>query len=141
MIDIENKVIDTIENAITSAGINADVTSEYVDSPSEFPHVYAREIGNSTYTRTQDTSLLEHHASIRFRIEVFSNKVSGAKEEVKSILNVCDISMQNMKFTRTSSNFIPNYDRSIVRAYADYAAIVREGVDEDGTTVHYMYRR
>ena len=141
MIDIENKVIDTIQTALTAAGISATVTSEYVESPSEFPHVYARETSNTTYRRSQDTSLREHHANVRYRVEVFSNKSVGAKEEVKSIQEVADLAMQDMKFTRVSMSFIPNYDRSIVRAYADYAAIVREGVDEDGNTVHYMYRR
>lgn len=141
MIYIENKVIDTIQTALLSASISATVTSEFDPSPAEFPHVYARETGNSTYRRTQDTSLLEHHATVRFRVEVFSNKTSGGKEEVKTILNVIDLAMQNMKFTRTSSNFIPNYDRTITRAYADYTAVVQEGVGKDGNTVFQMYRR
>lgn len=141
MIDIENIVINTIYAALTDAGISAEVSSVYKDTPETFPHVYARQIDNATLRSTQDTSLLEHHASVRFRVDVFSNKSVGAKEEVKTIANVVDLAMQTMKFTRAAFNFIPNYDRTVVRAYADYTAIVGEGRDVNGVTVHQMYRR
>lgn len=140
MIDIENKVIDTIEQALIDSGITATVSSTFIETPSDFPWVYGREMGNSTYKGTLDTSLFEHHANIDFRWEVYSNKTSGAKTEVKEILNIIDLAMQKMKFTRSSYSFIPNIDRSVTRAYADYSAVVQQGFTEEGNVIHRMYR-
>ena len=140
MIDIENKVINTIDEAFSDWD---DLTVVSV-LPREDPKkniVYVRMIDNSTYQDTLDQSLTEHHARVSFRIECYSNLFNGAKEQVKEMLQVVDWAMQGMKFTRTSYNFIPNYDPSYTRAYADYYAIVQQGKTENGTTVHRMYRK
>lgn len=146
MIDIENIVINTVCEALADAEITADVSSVYKEVPEEFPHIYIRQTESATLRKTQDTSLREHHASIRFRLEYFSNKTSGAREEIKRIAGVCDLAMQDMKFTRVAFDFIPNYDRTIQRAYSDYTAIVQEGVTtgqgtENEKTTFQMYRR
>lgn len=138
MIDIENKVIDTVINAFS--GESVLVVSEYVESPSEFPCVMVLMTGNSTYTRTQDNSLTEHHAKVSFQIDTFSNIKSGAKLEAKRLLDIADAAMQGMKFTRTYYNFFPNEDRSISRCVARYTAIVEKGKTVGNDTVYQMYR-
>ena len=140
MIDIESKVVDAIQTAYEDAGLTVGVSSTFVEAPEKFPWVYVAELSNSTYTNSQDTSLKEHHARVRYRIEVYSNLSAGAKAEAKRLRDIADDAMQSMKFTRTSSSFIPNFDRSVTRLYADYTAIVEEGREDGETITHQMYR-
>lgn len=135
MIDIENKVIDTVSKAFEGV---AEVSSVY--SPSSFPFVYVREISNVGYEPSYDNELREHHARVIFRIECYSNLEQGAKQEVKALMQIADICMQDIKFRRTSYSLIPNYDRSISRGYADYSAIVGEPKEEGSNTVYQIYR-
>ena len=135
MIDIENKVIDTLSNAFDGV---ANVSSTYSDSG--FPFVYVAEISNTGYARSYDNDLHEHHARVTFTIECYSNLESGAKQECKALMQIADLTMQGMKFRRTSYGFIPNYDRSITRIHADYTAVVGEPKEIDGETVYQIYR-
>lgn len=137
MIDIENKVIDTISQAFDGV---AKVSSVFVESPDEFPWVYIREITNTGYARSYDNRLCDHHAYVTFRIEYYSALDSGAKQEVKRLMQIGDVAMQSMKFRRTASNLVPNWDRTISRGCADYSAVVGEPHDIDGDTVFQMYR-
>jgi hypothetical protein len=135
MIDIENKVIDTVSRAFDGV---AEVSSVY--SPSGFPFVYVREISNVGYSGSYDNDLHEHHARIVFRIECYSELENGAKQEVKAMMQIADQTMQSMKFRRTSYGLIPNWDRAITRGYADYSALVGEPKEIEGNTVFQMYR-
>lgn len=137
MIDIENKVIDNLSQAFSGV---AKVSGVFVESPAEFPWVYAREISNSEYQRSIDNDLHDHHANVTFRLEYYSAARVGAKQEIKALAQIGDIAMQNMKFRRSSFSFIPNYDRNVMRAYADYRAVVGEGREIDGNVVYQMYR-
>ena len=135
MIDIENKVIDTVSRAFDGV---AEVSSVY--SPSSFPFVYVREISNIGYARSYDNDLREHHAKVTVRIECYSELENGAKQEVKALMQIADQTMQGMKFRRTSYGLIPNWDRAITRGYADYTALVGEPREVGGNTVFQMYR-
>lgn len=137
MIDIENKVIDTISEAFDGV---AKVSGTYVESPAEFPWVYAQEISNVGYPRSYDNALHDHHADITFRLEYYSAKTVGAKQEIKALMQIGDTVMQGMKFRRISSGIIPNWDRSITRGYADYTAIVGEPKEVGNDVVYQMYR-
>ena len=137
MIDIENKVIDNLSQAFDGV---AKVSGVYTDSPAEFPWVYAREISNTEYQRSIDNDLHDHHASVTFRVEYYSAAKVGAKQEIKALAQIGDIAMQNMKFRRTSFAFIPNFDRNVMRAYADYRAVVGEGRQIGDDVVYQMYR-
>lgn len=137
MIDIENKIIDMLTTAFEGV---AKVSGTYTESPSEFPWVYAREISNTGYNRSYDNDLHEHHANVTFRIEYYSAKQSGAKQEIKAMMQIGDTAMQDIKFRRTSFSFIPNWDRSITRAVADYRAVVGEGREVGNDVVFQIYR-
>lgn len=141
MIDIENLVITTIQTAYTTAGKAVTVTSDFLDAPNSLPCVNIYQMNNSTYERTLDTSLTEHHASVVFQVDVFSNKKSGAKSEVKELFNILDEAMQKMKFVRTEFNFIPNASTSVTRGSARYNGIVMEGKTNNTNTTYQMFRR
>ena len=135
MVDIENKVIDTLSRAFEGV---ATVSSTYSDS--SFPFVYVAEVSNTGYARSYDNELREHHARVTFRVECYSILESGAKQECKALMQIADLCMQGMKFRRTSYGFIPNIDRSITRIHADYTAVVGEPREIDGETVYQIYR-
>ena len=137
MIDIENYVINQLSTAFTGT---ADVTGVFVEEPESFPCVYAHEVSNSTVSWVADESLNEHAAKVTIRLEYYSALVSGAKQQIKEMMEIGDTTMSSMKFTRTSSSIIPNYDRSVVRGYADYTAIVGEPKTVGDDLIYQMYR-
>lgn len=142
MIDVENLVIDTVSKAIkASAYSTALVVSDYTDMPSSFPCVSVIESDNSTYRRTQDNDLKEHHTRVMYEVNVYSNKTSGAKTEAKKILEIVDSSFQNMKFTRTFKQPIPNADKTIYRILARYEAVIAEYQTIGQNKVYQVYRQ
>lgn len=135
MIDIENKVIDTISKAFDGV---AEVSSVY--SPSGFPFVYVREMSNVGVSRSYNNDLHEHHAKVIYRVDCYSDLENGAKQEVKALMQIADQTMQSMKFRRMAYSLTPNWSRSITRGSADYTAVVGEPKEVDGNTVFQMYR-
>lgn len=141
MIDVENLVIDKVKKAINaSAYSNTYVTSEYTDAPSSFPCVSVVEADNSTYRRTQDNDLKEHHARVMYEVNVFSNKTSASKSEAKKIMEIVDTTFQNNKFTRTFKGTIPNKDKTIYRIVARYEAIIEECRTIGNDKIYQVYR-
>lgn len=142
MIDIENLVIDTISKALkASAYANTLVVSDYTDTPSSFPCVSVIEMDNYTYRRTQDNDLKEHHTNVMYEVNVYSNKKTKSKSEAKAILEIVDTAFQNIKFTRTVKQAIPNHDKSIYRIVARYEAVIGEEQTINGNKVYQVYRR
>lgn len=140
MIDIENKVINTVMDAFEAAGKSIYVTSEYIDRPPSFPACFIMQTSNTPLEDTFDERVGENHVTVRFRIELYSNKKSQPKTELRTLFQIADDAMQGMKFTRTTYNYLPNYDRTVVRLRADYYAIVGRPQTIDGKTVYQIYR-
>lgn len=142
MIDIENKVLSVVREAVLAEYPNASVYGEYIDVPESFPCVTVTEDTNYTYVYSKDEQLMEHHAEVQYAVNVYSNLQTGAKLEVRKIMGIADNAMQSMKFWRTMSRQIPNVDRSIYRMIARYRAVVGEPtVDEQGNLVFQMYQK
>lgn len=137
MIDVENMVVDAVYKAVKAQYPTAEISSEEKDIPSSFPCVYIVEEDNSTYQRTQDNDLLEHHASVMYSVNVYSNKKNGKKAEAKAIMNIVDVTLQSIKFTRTMKMPIRNIDPSVYRITARYTAIIEE---KHGNT-YQVYRK
>ena len=137
MIDIENKVIDTITNVV---GSSAMVVGEYTQFPADFPCVMVMQTDNAALGKSV-IGTGEEHVRVNFQVDVFSNKASGAKSEVKALFDTVDAAMRGMKFTRESFSFQPNWERDIKRGVARYSAIVGKAVTSDGTTTYQIYRR
>jgi len=142
MIDIENKVLSVVREAVLAEYPNASVYGEYIDVPESFPCVTVTEDTNYTYVYSKDEQLMEHHAEVQYAVNVYSNLQTGAKLEVRKIMGIADNAMQSMKFWRTMSRQVPNVDRSIYRMIARYRAVVGEPtVDEQGNLVFQMYQK
>ena len=142
MIDIENKVLSVVREAVLAQYPNASVYGEYIDVPETFPCVTVTEDTNYTYVYTKDDQLMEHHAEVQYAVNVYSNLQTGAKLEARKIMNIADTAMQNMKFWRTMTRQVPNVDRSIYRLIARYRAVVGEPTEDgDGNLVFQMYQK
>lgn len=141
MIYVERAIVDAVYTAVKTKYPKADIVSEYVDMPSAFPCVSIIEVDNYTYTKTQDDVLSEHHAKIAYEVNVYSNKTNDKKTEANEVMGIVDTTLQNLKFTRTLKEPIPNKDKTIYRIVARYEAVIGEGKTINGKTVHQMYRK
>ena len=141
MIDIENKVLNDVFAAVRSAFPGAQCYGEYVSVPAAFPCICIYEANNTTYRRSQDTELQEHQASLMYECNVYSDKATGKKTEARSMAKLVDETMQNMKFTRTFCQPLPNLDRTIYRITMRWEVVAGEPIVMDGGNVTYqMYR-
>lgn len=141
MIDIENKVLSVVREAVLAQYPTASVYGEYVEVPASFPCVTVTEDTNYTYVYTKDEQLAEHHAEVQYAVNVYSNKQTGAKLEAKAIMNIADNAMQGMKFWRTMTRQVPNVDRTIYRLIARYRAVVGEPTQVGDDLVFHMYQK
>lgn len=141
MIDIEAAVYTRVHDAIKAAYPDCYVSNIPPEKDAQFPFVTIREDSNRTDWHTLDNDAKEHHAIVVYEISVYSNKQTGRKQECKAIMNVADLEMQDMLFSRIQKHELPTIDRTIMRLYARYEAVVEEPEDVDGTTIYQMYRR
>ena len=141
MIDIENKVLSVVRDAVLAQFPNAVVYGEYVDAPASFPCVTVTEDTNYTYVYSKDEQVDEHHADVQYAVNVYSDLQTGAKLEARAILKVADDAMQSMKFWRTMTRQVPNLDRTIYRLIARYHAIVGEPTQVGNDLVYQIYQR
>ena len=141
MIDIGNKVFDTVFNAVTSAFPSADVTTGWDEQTTVFPCVVVEEVDNTPYRDSITDDCAENHVRIIYEISVYTDNQGNAKTVGKNVLDVVDTAMQGLKFRRTRKNKPLNIARTIFRQYARYEVIVGKPITVGDTTIYQMYRR
>lgn len=141
MIDIGNKVFDTIFNAVKAEYPNADVTTGFDETSAIFPCVVVYEMNNAPLRRTMTDDCAENHTRIEYEVSVYTNTVGTAKSEGKAILEIVDTALQGLKFRRLRKNQPLNIDRTLFRQYGRWEVVVGKPVEIDGNTVYQMYRR
>lgn len=141
MIDIGNKVFDTIFNAVKTEYPNADVTTGFDETSAIFPCVVVYEMNNAPLRRTMTDDCAENHTRIEYEVSVYTNTVGTAKSEGKAILEIVDNALQGLKFRRLRKNQPLNIDRTLFRQYGRWEVVVGKPVEIDGNTVYQMYRR
>lgn len=129
MIDCENEVYTKIATVLRESFSGIDVTGDFSNVPSGFPHVSIEQIDNRELrNRTDDHEMVD----VVFEVNVYSNTKNRKKTEAKSIAKVIDDVFAGMNFRRMSLDRTPNRDDlTIYRLTARY-----EG-RTDGT---YFYR-
>ena len=136
MVDVENEVYSTVVAALRAKYPNMNPSSgEKQPTPADMPTSVGREMDNSTYSRSLDSSGKENHATVMWQWEAYSNKSVGRKTECKAIMAIIDDEMQDMGFLRVGSAPMetPNADVSIYRMVARYRATI--------STDKIIYRR
>lgn len=125
MIDIESELFGIVSAKVRETYPKIYMTGEYVKSPPSFPCVSFIETDNQIYRNTRDTGTIENFVQVLYEVNVYSNKVSGKKSECKAIMAVIDTKMEQLGFTRTMMNPVPNEeDATVYRLVARYRAIV-----------------
>lgn len=126
MINIEKAVYSSAVDAFKSSWPSGSCYGEPVEVPASFPCMTLIEEDNSTYIRSLDAEKREHHASLVYDVNVYSNLIEGAKQQCKSILETVDEKMQDMGFTRMFCRQTKNQDERIFRMTARYRGVVSE---------------
>ena len=127
MIDVENEVYSTVAKALRARFPKLFMSGgEAQPSPSDFPAAVGREMDNSTYARSLDSSGEENHATLMWQWDAYSNKASGRKAECKAIISEIDKQMSKLGFLRVGSipSEGPNASPQIYRMIARYRAVV-----------------
>ena len=124
MIDIEFDIFDTVakELRVEYPGIN--VLSDFPVTPAVFPVVTVIEADNRILERMR-TNNIENAVSVMYEIGVYSNKPSQKKTEAKAIANTVDRIFNDLGFTRTFRQQVPNLkDATIYRIVCRYSAVI-----------------
>jgi hypothetical protein len=125
VIDIENEIYNAVSKQLKATYKNIFITGEYVKAPPSFPCVSIVEMDNQAYRKTRSTDCVENHAQVMYRINIYSNKVSGKKAECKSILAIVDNVFGELGFNRMGASPIQNEnDATVYRIIAQYRAVV-----------------
>jgi len=133
MIDCENEVYTRLAKMLREKFPGINITGEYVNSPTSFPHVSITQSDNTVIADRQTSSLKEEMAQVMFEINVYSNKSEGKKTECKSIAKAIDEQLFSMNFRRLAFTPVPNLEDATI-----YRIIARYTVATDGK---YFYRR
>lgn len=141
MIDIGNKVFDTIFNAVTAVYTKADVTTGFDNKNAVFPCVVVEEVENAPLSRTSTDDCSENHARIAYEVSVYTDNETTAKSEGVKIINIVDTALQGLKFRRVRKNKPLNVARNLFRQYGRWEVIVGKPVAVGENTVYQMYRR
>lgn len=130
MVDLERELYSIVAERLIQQRPDVFITGEEVNKPPAFPAVELREIGNTGYEPTSDSSHVENHARLTLQINVYSAKAKGASQEAKDILGICDSVLSSLGFRRTMMSPTPNYNGAGVhRLTARYSAVA----SADGT--------
>ena len=128
MIDYSNEIFNDAATVLRSEISDITVIGEYVSSPSSFPTVTIDEVDNRPAYR--DSAKLEKYATVRYRVQVFSNKPVGKRAEARNIFNVIDTRLNALGFVRKTYTTTPDvYNSSVYQITATYEAVISsEGV-------------
>lgn len=133
MIDPENEVYDRLATMLEDKFPGIDVASEYVKTPSSFPHVSVVCNDNSVSTKTQTSGSAEVSVVVMFQVDVYSNKREGKKSECKEIAGFISDALYQMNFTRLAFTPVPNMENATI-----YRITARYRAETDGKN---FYRR
>jgi len=120
MIDCENEVYTKVAQALRTAHSGINITGDYTNVPSSFPHVCITQIDSVKVRYDSDEGEM---TEVTFKAEIYSNAKSGKKTEAKKIARTVDEAFRKMNFRRMSLNPIPNTDDpTIYRLVGAYEA-------------------
>ena len=138
MLDIENYVVNTIQNAFDDAGITVLVDSVFQPSPKEFPCVMVQEVDNIPMDYTQD--LEELYRRVLYQIDVIVAE-TPIKQNCVKLMEIADNAMHNMKFSRVEYDLSTSEDRTMAWGTMQYRAIVGRPKKVGNDQVYQMYRQ
>ncbi len=133
MIDIENKIVDILDNALPGVY----VTTSYRLVEKDFPALQVHYTYTGDLSKTFDNQLDPHHG----RVMVQTDAYSLDRDEAKRINAAVVDQMHQEKFTCTESRELSGFYNDLFRFTSRFTAIVGEGETDEETTTYRMYRR
>lgn len=130
MRDVENELFTVVATTLREEFPTIFVTGDAVAAPTQFPCVAFYEDDNYISQEDMDSSFEERYATLRYRVDVYSNKVSGRKAEAKSILAVIQPLLYMRNFTRFSMTPLNDMGDKICHYVVTYR------VKTDGTSFY-----
>ena len=124
MIDIESTVFNQVAIAFDAQYPNGSRYGEQTTSPPRFPCLTLEQIDTYTYEDSLDASPTANNDWVVFEVNVYSNLVSGAKQQCKAIMQLVDQQLQGLNFVRLFCNPAKNADKKYYRMTARYRAVV-----------------
>lgn len=130
MIDVFNALWRELKQAVQTEYPDLKIFPASTQSPAAFPCLTVEEYGNVPVHLDNGDEMFSR---ISWRVQVFSNKQSGRRQEANAILNLVDQWLYAHNFTRRSRTEKPElYSSTICQMTATYDA----EVDVNG----YLYR-
>ena len=124
MIDIENDIFDTVAKALREDYPNLNIFSVFSVAPASFPVLTLIESDNRILQRMR-TNNIENAVSVMYEANIYSNLAIGKKQEAKAIANSLDVIFEELGFTRTFRQQVPNMkDATIYRIVCRYEAVI-----------------
>ena len=124
MIDIEADIYDYTAKTLRSQFPDLTVYGDYSVTPAKFPCVMLLEADNRILQRMR-TNNIENAVSVMYEANVYSNKPSQKKTEAKAIANAIDVIFNELGFTRTFRQQVPNMkDATVFRIVCRYEAVI-----------------
>lgn len=124
MIDIESDIFNRVANALRNKFNGIYVIGEMVDTvvkKTRFPAVSIIEKSNTIDTTAIDSGSIENYADLMYEVNVYTNLVSGKKQQAKKITRFIDDIFEQMGFVRIICYPIDNLaDPSIYRIFIRY---------------------
>lgn len=126
MIDCEVKVFNAVYPvAAPLCASKKFVSTVIAEAPTAFPAASLIEIDNRTVRKRQGTATTEVYARVTYQLDVYAT----TKAKCRQVYAAVDDVMIGMNFTRTSGQYIDNFENTQVFRYT--ARYVAE-VDQDG---------
>ena len=123
MIDYSNEIFTDAATTLRNAVDGITVIGEYVQSPTSFPTVTIDEVSN--VPKYRDSAKTEKFATVRYRVQTFSNKSTGKRSEARNIFNVIDRRFTELGFVRKTYTTTPDvYNSSVYQITATYEAVI-----------------
>lgn len=137
MVDIENAIFNQIATAFSDAYPNGVRYSEPVEISATFPALilYQEDKADSGYINLDSNKIV-------LLVEVYSNLVSGAKQQCKEIMQLVDQNLMSFgTWELVFCNQLKNADDRIFRMRARYRGTAVQESDQDGTITVRIYRK
>lgn len=131
MINKHNELLTRIRTAVQAEYPKASVSAEYVNEPSNFPHISVEVLDMAP--AYMDNMSNEQYTRITLEVGIFTNKRSGALEEAFKIADLVSEAMLACNMNRTVLHSLRNLaNNSIKRLVLRF-----EGTADE----NYFYRR
>ena len=124
MIDKSNEIFTLVAKKLREEFDGITVMGESVDVPSKFPTATIDEVYNVPIE--EDTRTLNQYASVRYRVQVFSN-AKNKRAEARKIYAMIDEVLQGINLKCKSMSTTPEiYNSKIYQITSSYEGIIRE---------------